>query len=108
MYELKGSSSSFLGEPHLLLHTVPSVHVFNVVEKVTDGVHEAEMLTVLVHCLQHLIEGHSNLKDKYKQTQHTFIPGPDDFSVFVVKRVCTSSMHRVLSCWKRCRNGPTR
>lgn len=56
-----------LSEPDLLLHTVPSVHVFNVIEKVTDGVHEAEMLTVLIHCLEHLVEGHADLKRKYKK-----------------------------------------
>lgn len=60
---------NFPSEPHLLLHTVPSVHVFNVIEKVADGVHEAEMLTVLVHCLEHLIEGHSNLSRKGHSTR---------------------------------------
>lgn len=46
---------------HLLLYTVPCVHVFKVIEEVADWVHVAEMLAVLVHNLKHLIEGHSNL-----------------------------------------------
>lgn len=48
--------------PHLLLHTVSSVHVFDVIEEVTDWVHVAEMLAVLVHRLEHLIKGHADLK----------------------------------------------
>lgn len=47
---------------HLLLHTVSSVHVFNVIQEIADRVHVAEMLTVFVNCLQHLIEGNTNLK----------------------------------------------
>lgn len=47
---------------HLLLHTVSSIHVFDVIEEITNWVHVAEMLAVLVDCLQHLIEGHTNLK----------------------------------------------
>lgn len=52
---------------HLLLHTVSSVHVFDVIEEVTDRVHVAEMLAVLIHGLQHLVEGHTNLKRANKQ-----------------------------------------
>lgn len=47
---------------HLLLHTVSSIHVFDVIEEITNWVHVAEMLAVLIDCLQHLIEGHTNLK----------------------------------------------
>lgn len=46
---------------HLLLHTVSSVHVLDVIEEITDRVHVAEMLAVLVNGLQHLVESHSNL-----------------------------------------------
>lgn len=49
-------------EAHLLLHTVPGVHVFDVIEEVADGVHEAKVLTVLIHRLEHLVEGHTDLK----------------------------------------------
>lgn len=52
---------------HLLLHTVSSVHVFDVIEEVTDRVHVAEMLAVLIHSLEHLVEGHTNLKHTNKQ-----------------------------------------
>lgn len=52
-------------QPHLLLHTVSSVHVFDVIEEVTDWVHVVEMLAVLIHRLEHLIEGHTNLKHQY-------------------------------------------
>ena len=47
---------------HLLLDAVSRVHVFDVIEAVTDGVHEVEVLTVLIHCLQHLVERHADLK----------------------------------------------
>lgn len=52
-------------QPHLLLYTVSSVHVFDVIEEVTDWVHVVEMLAVLIHRLEHLIEGHTNLKHQY-------------------------------------------
>lgn len=77
---MKDSSSvalfhfNYPSEAHLLLHAVPSVHVFNVIEEVADGVHEAEMLTVLIHRLEHLIEGHSNLKDSTRLHQEDMIP----------------------------------
>lgn len=53
-------------EPHLLLHTVSSVHVLDVVKEVTDWVHVTEMPAVLIHRLEHLIEGHPNLKHTQK------------------------------------------
>lgn len=52
---------------YLLLHTVSSVHVFDVIEEVTDRVHVAEMLTLLIHSLEHLVEGHTNLKRANKR-----------------------------------------
>lgn len=30
------------------------------------------MLAVLIHCLEHLVEGHADLKHKYKKTQRVF------------------------------------
>jgi hypothetical protein len=47
---------------YLAFEAVPGEHVLDVVEEVTDGVHEGQMLTVLVHSLQHLMERHSNLR----------------------------------------------
>lgn len=52
------------------------------IEKVADGVHEAEVLAVLIHRLEHLVEGHSDLKD-----EPTFPSGLRDFVVCVVKRL---------------------
>ena len=66
VYQKARLIAKFPSEPHLLLHTVSSVHVLDVVEEVTDWVHVAEMLAVLIHRLEHLIEGHPNLKHTQK------------------------------------------
>lgn len=55
-------------EAHLLFHAVPGVHVFDVVQEVADRVHVAEVLAVLIHCLQHLVEGHADLQHSHNNT----------------------------------------
>lgn len=63
-------------DAHLLLHAVPGVHVLNVVQEVTDGVHVAEVVAVLVHRLEHLVERHADLK-----RPETHIPQVSSFTV---------------------------
>lgn len=54
---------------HLLFHAVPCVYVFNVIQEVTDWIHVAEMMAVLVDGLQHLVESHTNLTHKHTSLQ---------------------------------------
>lgn len=54
---------------HLLFHAVSSVYVFNVIQEVTDWVHVAEMMAVLVDGLQHLVESNTNLTHKHIRLQ---------------------------------------
>lgn len=56
---------------HLLLYTVSSVHVLDVVQEITNRVHVAEMLAVLVDSLQHLIKSYTNLKHTSTSSNQT-------------------------------------
>lgn len=49
---------------YLVFNAVPSKHVFDVVQEVTDGVHIGQVFNGLVHGLKHLIKRHSNLREE--------------------------------------------
>ncbi len=55
---------------YLVFDAVPSKHVFDVVQEVTDGVHIGQVFTVLVHSLKHLIKRHSDLREEETHTSH--------------------------------------
>lgn len=67
------------------------------IEKVADGVHEAEMLTVLIHCLEHLIEGHSNLKKTNIKRHSTGLYQGYIISLYLWSNLCVPPAYTVSS-----------
>lgn len=47
---------------YLVLDAVSCEHVLDVVQEVADGVHVRQVLAVVIHSLQHLIERYSDLR----------------------------------------------
>ena len=67
------------------------------VEEVTDRVHVAEVLAVLVDRLEHLIEGHADLKPAqghaYTETNKYLQQNRDKKKVFKLKKKGKITMH---------------
>ncbi len=66
---------------YLVFDAVPSKHVFDVVQEVTDGVHIGQVFTMLVHSLKHLIKCHSNLREEETHTSHDIQHNTGDHSI---------------------------
>lgn len=63
-YDLNTKKNVTVCVCYLVFNAVPSKHVFDVVQEVTDGVHIGQVFNVLVHSLKHLIKRHSNLRGR--------------------------------------------